>query len=258
MSRYSQHASNLYYSYLRRIEKGISDHTVVKIGDKKWRVLPILSRTPRSRSQGWIVEAKKFPPDTSDFGKICYPGKDRVQPREIKCPCSDATATEDYGRDWTFSRAGLFYPCKHIIAVLIKEKVDFIEDTLANYNKDRNDDCSPGCPPGAFCGEVGDPPNYGDFPPCTRLKISFNTVSRQSYTDLIITLTHTAYVYAPIESISVSPFGPVVTRAYGQQYYLGYNFCNNSFDNSDTHSGGVILSSTYIIEEGYPPDGWYD
>jgi hypothetical protein len=79
MSRYSQNARNLYYSYPRRIEKGISDHTVTRIGDKKWRVLPILSRTPRSRSEGWIVEAKKFPPDTSDFGKICYPGKDRVQ-----------------------------------------------------------------------------------------------------------------------------------------------------------------------------------
>jgi hypothetical protein len=256
MSRYSQHARNLYYSYLRRIEKGISDHTVVRIGDKKWRVLPILSRTLRSRSQGWIVEAKKFPPDTSDFGKICYPGKDRVQPREIKCTCPDATAIEDYGRDWTFSRAGLFYPCKHIIAVLIKEKVDFIENTLANYNKDRNDDCFV-CPPGAFCGEVGDLPNYGDFPPCTRLKISFNTVIRQSYTDLIITLTNTAYVYAPIQSISVSPSGRVVTRAYGQQYYLGYNFCTNSFVNSDTHGGGVILSSSYIIEEGYPPAEWY-
>jgi hypothetical protein len=255
MSRYSQHARNLYYSYLRRIEKGISDYTVVKIGDKKWRVLPILSRTPRSRSQGWIVEAKKFPPDTSDFGKICYPGKDRVQPREIKCACSDATATEDYGRDWTFSRAGLFYPCKHIIAVLIKEKVDFIEDTLANYNKDRNDDCSRGCPPGAFCGESGDPPNYGDFSPCTRLKISFNSVFINDQNETI-TLTHTAYVYAPIQSISVSPSGRVVTRAYGQQYYLGYDFCNNSFRNSDTH-GGSIISFSYIIEEGYPPADWY-
>lgn len=263
MSRYSQNARNLYYSYPRRIEKGIFDHTVVKIGDKKWRVLPILSLTPRSRSQGWIVEAKKFPPDTSDFGKICYPGKDRVQPREIKCTCPDATATEDYGRDWTFSRAGLFYPCKHIIAVLIKEKVDFIEDTLANYNKDRNDDCSGGfvCPPGAFCGGVGDPPNYGDYPPCTRLKIDFNTLYRNNFTNEIVTLNHTAYVYSPIQSISVSPFGPVVTRAYGQQYYLGYNFCNNSFGNSDTHGGGTaytFVSSIYIISEGYPPDGWYD
>lgn len=263
MSRYSQNARNLYYSYPRRIEKGIFDHTVVKIGDKKWRVLPILSRTPRSRFQGWIVEAKKFPPDTSDFGKICYPGKDRVQPREIKCTCPDATATEDYGRDWTFSRAGLFYPCKHIIAVLIKEKVDFIEDTLANYNKDRNDDCSGGfvCPPGAFCGGVGDPPNYGDYPPCTRLKIDFNTLYRNNFTNEIVTLNHTAYVYSPIQSISVSPFGPVVTRAYGQQYYLGYNFCNNSFGNSDTHGGGTaytFVSSIYIISEGYPPDGWYD
>lgn len=263
MSRYSQNARNLYYSYPRRIEKGIFDHTVVKIGDKKWRVLPVLSRTPRSRFQGWIVEAKKFPPDTSDFGKICYPGKDRVQPREIKCTCPDATATEDYGRDWTFSRAGLFYPCKHIIAVLIKEKVDFIEDTLANYNKDRNDDCSGGfvCPPGAFCGGVGDPPNYGDYPPCTRLKIDFNTLYRNNFTNEIVTLNHTAYVYSPIQSISVSPFGPVVTRAYGQQYYLGYNFCNNSFGNSDTHGGGTaytFVSSIYIISEGYPPDGWYD
>lgn len=264
MSRYTQHARNLYYSYPRRIEKGIFDHTVVKIGDKKWRVLPILSRTPRSRSQGWIVEAKKFPPDTSDFGKICYPGKDRVQPREIKCTCPDATATEDYGRDWTFSRAGLFYPCKHIIAVLIKEKVDFIEDTLANYNKDRNDDCSGGfvCPPGAFCGGVGDPPNYGDYPPCTRLKIDFNTLYRNNFTNEIVTLNHTAYVYSPIQSISVSPFGPVVTRAYGQQYYLGYNFCNNSFGNSDTHgpstTGYTFVSSIYIISQGYPPNGWYD
>jgi hypothetical protein len=259
MSRYSQYARNLYYSYLRRIEKGISDHTVVRIGDKKWRVLPILSRTPYSRFQGWVVEAKKFPPDTSDFGKICYPGKDRVQPREIKCSCPDATATEDYGRDWTFSRAGLFYPCKHIIAVLIKEKVDFIENTLANYNKDRNDDCFV-CPPGAFCGEVGDLPNYGDFSPCTRLKISFNTVHRNNFTDEIVTLTHTAYVYAPIQSISVSLSGRVVTRAYGQQYYLGYDFCNNSFGNSDTHGGGAsytFISSSYIIEEGYPPDDWY-
>jgi hypothetical protein len=74
---------------------------------------------------------------------------------------------------------------------------------------------------------------------------------------LIITLTHTAYVYAPIQSISVSPSGRVVTRAYGQQYYLGYNFCTNSFVNSDTHGGSVILSSSYIIEEGYPPDDWY-
>lgn len=258
MSRYSQHARNLYYSYPRRIEKGISDHTVVKIGDKKWRVLPILSRTPRSRSQGWIVEAKKFPPDTSDFGKICYPGKDRVQPREIKCTCPDATAIEDYGRDWTFSRAGLFYPCKHIIAVLVKEKVDFIEDTLANYNKDRNDDCSGGfiCPPGAFCGEVGDSPNYGDFPPCTRLKISFNSVfiNQQNQT---ITLTHTAYVYFPIQSIFVQS-GSVLTRASGQQYYLGFDFCNDFFDISDTHGGGTFVSSSYIIEEGYPPDGWYD
>lgn len=264
MSRYSQNARNLYYSYPRRIEKGIFDHTVVKIGDKKWRVLPVLSRTPRSRFQGWIVEAKKFPPDTSDFGKICYPGKDRVQPREIKCTCPDATATEDYGRDWTFSRAGLFYPCKHIIAVLIKEKVDFIEDTLANYNKDRNDDCSGGvvCPPGAFCGGVGDPPNYGDYPPCTRLKIDFNTLYRNNFTNEIVTLNHTAYVYSPIQSISVSPFGPVVTRAYGQQYYLGYNFCNNSFGNSDTHgpstTGYTFVSSIYIISQGYPPNGWYD
>ena len=254
MSRYSQNARNLYYSYPRRIEKGISDHTVVKIGDKKWRVLPILSRTPRSRSQGWIVEAKKFPPDTSDFGKICYPGKDRVQPREIKCTCPDATAIEDYGRDWTFSRAGLFYPCKHIIAVLVKEKVDFIEDTLANYNKDRNDDCSGGliCPPGAFCGEVGDSSNYGDFPPCTRLKISFTTVTQST------TLTHTAYVYSPIQSISVGLNGSGVrTIAYGQQYYLGFDFCTLFFTGSDYH-GGVIVSSSYIIEEGYPPDGWYD
>jgi hypothetical protein len=260
MSRYSQNARNLYYSYPRRIEKGISDHVVTRIGDKKWRVLPILSRTPRSRSEGWIVEAKKFPPDTSDFGKICYPGKDRVQNREIKCTCPDATATEDYGRDWTFSRAGLFYPCKHIIAVLIKEKVDFIEDTLANYNKDRNDDCS-ACPPGAFCGEVDDDPNYGNFPPCTRLKILFNTVHRDNFTDEIVTLNHTAYVYGPISSIFVSPFNRVVTRAYGQQYYLGYDFCNNSFVNSDTHGGGAsytFISSSYIISEGYPPSGWYD
>ena len=260
MSRYSQNARNLYYSYPLRIEKVISDHVVTRIGDKKWRVLPILSRTPRSRSEGWIVEAKKFPPDTSDFGKICYPGKDRVQPREIKCTCPDATATEDYGRDWTFSRAGLFYPCKHIIAVLIKEKVDFIEDTLANYNKDRNDDCF-ACPPGAFCGEVDDDPNYGNFPPCTRLKILFNTVHQNNFTDEIVTLNHTAYVYGPISSIFVTPFNRVVTRAYGQQYYLGYNFCNNSFVNSDTHGGGAsytFISSSYIISEGYPPSGWYD
>ena len=262
MSRYTQNARNLYYSYLRRLQKGISDHAVTRIGDKKWRVLPILSRTPRSRSEGWIVEAKKFPPDTSDFGKICYPGKDRVQKREIKCPCSDATATEDYGRDWTFSRAGLFYPCKHIIAVLIKEKIDFIDDTLANYNKDRNDDCSRLiCPPGAFCGEVGNSPNYGDFRPCVRLKINFNTVHRDNFTDEIGTLTHTAYVYGPIQSIFVSSSNRVVTRAYGQQYYLGYNFCNNSFVNSDTHGGGssyTFISSSYIISEGYPPSGWYD
>ena len=262
MSRYSQNARNLYYSYPRRIEKGISDHVVTRIGDKKWRVLPILSRTPRSRSEGWIVEAKKFPPDTSDFGKICYPGKDRVQKREIKCTCPDATATEDYGRDWTFSRAGLFYPCKHIIAVLIKEEVDFVEDTLANYNKDRNDDCSGFiCPPGAFCGEVDDDSDYGDFPPCTRLKILFNTVHRDNFTDEIVTLNHTAYVYGPISSIFVSPFNRVVTRAYGQQYYLGYDFCNNSFVNSDTHGGGAsytFISSSYIISEGYPPSGWYD
>lgn len=260
MSRYSQNARNLYYSYPRRIEKGISDHTVVRIGDKKWRVLPILSRTPYSRSQGWIVEAKKFPPDTSDFGKICYPGKDRVQEREIKCTCPDATATEDHGRDWTFSRAGLFYPCKHIIAVLIKEKVDFIEDTLANYNKDRNDDCSDSfpCPPGAFCGEVGGSSNYGDYPPCTRLKIAFTTVTQDRFTNEIRTLNHTAYVYAPIQSISIgSAGGGVRTVAYGQQYYLSYNFCTNSFTGSDFH-GGNILSSTYIISEGYPPDGWYD
>ena len=132
VSRYSQNARNLYYSYLRRIEKGISDHTVTRIGDKKWRVLPILSRTPRSRPQGWIVEAKKFPPDISDFRIICYPGEDIVQSRQIKCTCPDATASEDYGRNWAFSKAGLFYPCKHIIAVLLKENVDFIDDILAN------------------------------------------------------------------------------------------------------------------------------
>lgn len=260
MSRYSQQARNLYTSYSRRIEKGISDHTVTRIGDKKWRVLPILSRTPRSRPQGWIVESKTFPPSTQDFGRICYPGKDRVQEREIKCTCPDATATEEYGRDWTFSRAGLFYPCKHIIAVLVKEKVDFIEDTLANYNKDRNDDCFI-CPPGAFCGGVGDPPNYGNFSSCTRLQIDFNTVYRSNFTNEIVTLNHTAYVYAPISSIFVSSFGPVVTLAYGQQYYLGYNFCNNSFVNSDTHGPGTtftFISSSYIISEGYPPPGWYD
>ena len=53
----------------------------------------------------------------------------------------------------------------------------------------------------------------------------------------------------------------MVTRAYGQQYYLGYNFCNNSFVNSDTHGGGAsytFISSSYIISEGYPPNGWYD
>ena len=132
VSRYSQNARNLYYSYPRRIEKGISDYTVTRIGDKKWRVLPILSRTPRSCPQGWIVEAKKFPPDISDFRIMCYPGEDIVQSRQIKCTCPDATASEDYGRNWSFSRAGLFYPCKHIIAVLIKENVDFIDDILAN------------------------------------------------------------------------------------------------------------------------------
>ncbi len=260
MSRYSQNARNLYYSYPRRIEKGISDHTVVRIGDKKWRVLPILSRTPRSRSQGWIVEAKKFPPDTSDFGKICYPGKDRVQEREIKCTCPDATATEDYGRNWTFSRAGLFYPCKHIIAVLIKEKIDFIDDTLANYNKDRNDDCSGGfiCPPGAFCGEVGGSPNYGDYPPCTRLRIDFYSVFK-NWLDQIIVLTHIAYVFSPIDSIFVDDYGSVLISASGRQYFRGgIEGCEDFFDVVDVHGGGTFISSRYTISEEVVPPGFYD
>lgn len=103
-----------------------------------------------------------------------------------------------------------------------------------------------------------DSSNYGDFPPCTRLKIAFTTVTRDRFTNVITTLTHVAYVYAPIQSISVGSDGRGVrTIAYGQQYYLSYNFCTRFFTGSDYH-GGFILSSSYTIEEGYPPDGWYD
>lgn len=150
MNRYSKEALIKYTSYLRRIDKGIKYHYAIKIGEKKWRVMPN-GAYEGSNPKGWIVTATKFPPSTEDFGKVCVPPAERVQAREIKCTCPDATAIEE-GRKWVGTNAGLFYPCKHIIAVLVLEKIDFLKPTIDNYKKSVKDNCGivfdPPSPPG--------------------------------------------------------------------------------------------------------------
>lgn len=242
MSRYSQHARNLYYSYPRRIEKGARDCVVIKLGEKKWRVIPTLNyykiNKPEKgryfnhpRPEGWIVEAKKFPPDTSDFGKVCFPGDERVSKRELKCSCPDATATDiGTGRNWTHTRAGLFYPCKHIVAVLISENIEFIEDTLKNYNNDRRNQC-------------GDPPS----PPDTvgRVFKWRESIGRRDYISTSRYETFFAKQYDITSAFSLNVWGELL---YSFSFNNGgdkYRFIPSFDIPSYTRAGNVVAYSDF-------------